>query len=162
MRVTARAASAAIVLVWMVALLRPTGAAEPLKERLKPGHCPCAAGKSCWHYLRSPLKPPEDPCHCGLCRAKGNCSTMPKPENVSADCWNSQDLACFWKRHAGSWGITCQACAEDTTCSACDAFAHLPVSDSVKKTLEAQSHLEGDTPKRHVLVGWTSHFYVAV
>src|SRR5205085_5079650 len=65
-------------------------------------------------------------------------------------------------RHAGSWGITCQACAEDTTCSACDAFAHLPVSDSVKKTLEAQSHLEGDTPKRHVLVGWTSHFYVAV
>src|SRR5438046_1034879 len=111
MRLSARTLSLAIVLVWTGALLRASSADEPpAKDRMTPGHCGCVEGKACWHYLRTPIRPPEDPCRCGFCLAKGDCSSMERPEGWSGACMGSQKLPCFWKRHAASWNITCQAC----------------------------------------------------
>jgi HEAT repeat protein len=137
----------------------PVSTEETLEERLRPGHCPCSQGKACWHYLRSPLRPPEDPCRCGFCRVGGDCSSKERPEGWSAACMGSQREECFWKRHAASWGLTCSVCAADQECSACDEIAGLPNAET-SAALAKQQALEGDSPKRRVLVGWSKHFYV--
>ena len=125
MRFSPRTASVLLLLAWAVVVLRASAADEP-KDRMAPGHCGCSEGKACWHYLRSPIRPPEDPCRCGLCASKGDCSSKERPEGWSAECMGSPKLSCFWKRHAASWGITCAACAADQECPACDEVAHLP------------------------------------
>ncbi len=151
----------AILLGWLAVALSASASGETTAERMKPGHCACSEGKACWHYLRSPLTPPEDPCRCGLCAAKGNCSSKDRPEGWSGACMGSQKPACFWKRHAASWGIKCLACAEDTDCPSCDDLpSH--VDAATKAALEKQAKIEGDSPKRRVLVGWSEHFYVAM
>ena len=156
MRPSARALSVVLLLAWAGVLLRASAAGEP-KDRMTPGHCGCVENKACWHFLRSPLRPPEDPCRCGLCASKGDCSSMPRPEGWSGECMGSQKPACFWKRHAASWGITCAACAADTECPACDAVD--PYDADVRAKLAKQSGIEGDFAKHRVLVGWSKHFY---
>ncbi len=158
MRPSFRALSMLLVLAWTLVLVRPLGAEEP-EDRMKPGHCGCSEGKACWHYLRTPLRPPEDPCRCGLCAAKGDCSTKDRPEGWSGDCMGSQKLPCFWKRHAASWGIRCSACLADDECHACDGVAALPDA-AAAETAKAQLAKEGSTAKRPITLGWTSHFYV--
>lgn len=156
-----RVLSLTVLLGWLALGLSASVSGETTAERMKPGHCPCSEGKACWHYLRTPLTPPEDPCRCGLCAAKGNCSAKDRPEGWSATCMGSQKPECFWKRHAASWGIKCLACVEDKDCPACDEVAHLP-DPSLKETLAKQAKIEGDSPKKRVLVGLTDHFYVAM
>src|SRR5688572_23866197 len=78
--------------------MRPAASEETLEERMKLGHCPCSQGKACWHYLRTPLRVPEDPCRCGLCRSGGSCESKERPEGWSAACMGSQREECFWKR----------------------------------------------------------------
>lgn len=160
MRPSCRGLSFAIALGWATVLVRPGVADEP-KDRMRPGHCGCSEGKACWHYLRSPLKPPEDPCRCGLCFAKGDCSTKDRPDGWSGECMGSQRPACFWKRHAASWEITCAACAADRECAACDEVAHLPLPADVRDALEKQLRVEGNSARKKTLVAWTPRFYVA-
>ena len=93
---------------------------EGYLERLKPGHCPCAEGQACWHYLRSPLKPPTDKCRCGCCLAGGSCETKDRPKGTSGLCWGSAKEECFWKRHAYSWHLQCSECWTNEECAACD------------------------------------------
>jgi len=153
--------AAFVCLAWLTGGLRVARSEDPPPPRFKLGHCGCKEGKACWHFLRSPMRPPEDPCVCGLCLAKGDCSTNPKPDKWSADCAGSQKPECFWKRHASSWGISCARCALDEECTACD----LPgAPDGPKKaTLAKQFALEFGDPvaRRKACVGWSRHFYCA-
>jgi hypothetical protein len=50
-----------------------------------PPRCSCDKGKGCWHYLGSPIRPPEDPCRCALCTSHGTCAGRKAPEGWSAD-----------------------------------------------------------------------------
>ena len=167
---TIRVLSLLLLLVWAGARVQRSQAADDPEGRLKPGHCPCAGGKACWHFLRSPLRPPEDPCRCGICALKGDCSTKDRPEGWGAQCMGSQKPACFWKRHAASWGITCSECAADTECTSCDDLPGHADAEA-KAQLEKQLTIEGgqgltkksdiDAAKKRMLVGWSAHFYLA-
>jgi hypothetical protein len=160
----------AVLLSGVLAALAPTGgergggpaarAEDDPVDRMKPGHCGCGAGRACWHYLRTPLRPPEDPCRCGLCAAKGNCSTKERPDGWSGACMGSQDVECFWKRHAASWGIACSECFADRECPACDEVLRLP-NPEVLATLRRQVAQEGGAGKRKLVVAYSPRFYVA-
>jgi HEAT repeat protein len=129
------------------------------EERVEPGHCPCEGGQACWHYLRAPMRPPEDPCRCGVCIAGGDCSGRARPKGTSAACWGSAKEECFLKRHAWSWKIRCSECWKDTECDACDE--DLGVADpKVRKLLEDQVTLETGGRRERVVVAITPHFYV--
>ena len=167
---TIRVLSLLLLVVCFATRIGPSNAADDPEGRLKPGHCPCSGGKACWHYLRSPLRPPEDPCRCGVCAVKGDCSTKDRPEGWGAQCMGSQKPECFWKRHAASWGITCSACAADTECTSCDDLPGAPDA-ATKAQLEKQLTIEAgagaskkndaDAARKRMLVGWSPHFYVA-
>jgi hypothetical protein len=136
---------------------------DPLSEyelRRKEGHCLCNRGFASWQYLRSPLRPPADPPVCGLLRAGGDCSSRPRPKGTSADCWGSQKVECFWKRHAYSYGIHCSECWKDSDCTLCDKLIGKP-DPQIKATLEHQLALES-AGRRHVkmVVAYTKHFYL--
>ncbi len=149
-------------LVLLVGGVRVARSADPWPRQTKPGHCACREGKACWHYLRSPFRVPEDPCGCGLCQIKGDCSTNPKPDGWTAECMGSQKPDCFWKRHAASWGIKCARCALDTECDACDGLPGA-LDAATKATLAKQFAQEfGDEKVRpKACVGWSKHFYCA-
>jgi hypothetical protein len=143
------------------------GAEESPAERMKLGHCGCKEGEACWHYLRSPLRPPEDPCRCGLCAAAGNCSTKERPDGWGADCTGSQKPECFWKRHAASWGITCSRCADDKECTSCDGLPGVPDADVRAKLAKQLAIVSAVGPRKAdpnaaklFAVGWSAHFYV--
>lgn len=162
-----RAVAVLLLAVWTGGLA-PARAEESLAERMKPGHCGCSQGEACWHYLRSPLRPPEDPCRCGLCAAAGNCSTKDRPDGWSAECTGSQRPECFWKRHAASWGISCLRCAEDKVCTPCDGLPGAP-DEATRTALDRQAQQEfaiglrkpDAPPAKGFAVAWTSRFYVA-
>ena len=154
--------AAVTCLLLFVGGVRLARSEDPPLPRFKPGHCACREGKACWHYLRSPLRPPEDPCPCGLCQVKGDCSSNPKPEAWTTECTGSQKVECFWKRHAASWGIRCARCATDTACDACVGLPGAPDAPT-KATLDKQLSLEfGDEKVRaKACVAWSKHFYCA-
>src|SRR5262245_10695901 len=164
LRVLMRIASVVMLAVWIGGV----GRAETLEERMKPGHCGCVDGAACWHYLRSPLRIPEDPCRCGLCSVKGDCSSKEKPAGWSADCAGSQKPECFYKRHAASWHITCSRCAADKECASCDTLPGVPDAEARKK-LDKQLEIESSIglrkadpeAKKRMIVAWSPHFYVA-
>jgi hypothetical protein len=157
----------ALVSVWIGPGASPAGADAP-DPRLKAGPCRCAEGKACRHYLRSPMRPPEDPCRCGACVGGGNCSMHARPKGWSAECMESDTVECFWKRHASSWGIQCHRCAIDTECTACDGLPGAPTA-AVKAQLKKQRGLEfpvypgkdGIAQEKTLAVAWSRHFYVA-
>ena len=66
----------------------PLGADE-YDNRRKQGRCLCHTGRSSYQFLRAPMPAPEDPPHCGLLRAGGDCGNQPRPKGTSADCWGS-------------------------------------------------------------------------
>src|SRR5687767_14020114 len=105
--------------VWAERASRPA-AGDAWEERIKPGHCPCAGGQGCWHYLRSPMRPPLDQCRCGCCIAGGTCEARERPKGTSGDCWGSPKEECFWKRHAYSWKLQCSECWTNEECPSCD------------------------------------------
>lgn len=127
-------------------------------DRVKPGHCPCAEGQACWHYLRSPLRPPLDKCRCGCCLAGGTCEARERPKGTSAACWSSDKEECFWKRHAWSWKLQCSECLTNAECEACDKdlVRDPKVIDRLKKMLE----FEGSTKKSPLWIVVSPHFYV--
>jgi HEAT repeat protein len=132
---------------------------DAYEERVKPGHCPCAEGQACWHYLRSPMRPPADKCRCGCCLAGGTCEARDRPKGTSGVCWGSAREECFWKRHAYSWKIQCSECWKDESCDACDAL--IGGRDAkVREVLERQIALETRGNKGTLVVAVSPHFYV--
>ncbi len=133
--------------------------ADDYEERRKPGRCHCHKGQATWDYLRSPLTPPEDPPHCGLMIAGGNCKERPRPKGVSGACWRHQKESCFWKRHAYSWKIKCSICWENTDCPDCDALIggrDQATRDLLKKRIRS----EAKTLMKGTVVAVSPHFYV--
>lgn len=131
----------------------------PYLARLKPGHCPCDQGQACWHYLRSPMKPPTDRCRCGCCLAGGTCEGRERPKGTSGACWSSGKEECFWKRHAQSWRLQCSECWTNSECEACDADLggrDPKVVERLAKALE----VEGSTKKWPLSVVFSPHFYI--
>lgn len=140
-------------------LSRPAQGEEGYLERLKPGHCPCAEGQACWHYLRSPLKPPIDQCRCGCCIAGGTCEGRDRPKGTSGACWSSGKEECFWKRHAYSWKLQCSECWTNAECESCDedlGKRDPKVVEWLTKALE----FEGSSKKWPLTIVRSPHFYV--
>ena len=127
--------------------------------RRKPGKCLCHTGQGSWQYLRAPMRPPADPPVCGLLRAKGDCSSRPRPKGTSGMCWGSQKKECFWKRHAYSYGMHCSVCWEDETCTSCDKLIGKP-DPKIKAKLDKQLKIEGHSKRRKLVIAMSKHFYV--
>jgi hypothetical protein len=143
--------------VWAERAAR-TARGDAYEERVKPGHCPCAEGQACWHYLRSPLKPPADKCRCGCCLSGGTCESRDRPKGTSAACWASPKEECFWKRHAWSWKLQCSQCLTDTECDACDK--DLVRDPKVVERIQKQLVFEGSTKRNPLWIVVSPHFYV--
>jgi len=75
--------------------------------------CTCNQGKACYHQLRCPSSAPADPDPCPACL--GSAHENP-PKEWNDPCWQSPRMACFLRRHAASWGISCSLCLEDKCC----------------------------------------------
>jgi hypothetical protein len=145
--------------LWAQHAGRTSAADDPYLDRLKPGHCPCAEGQGCWHYLRSPLKPPIDKCRCGCCIAGGTCEGRDRPKGTSGACWSSGKEECFWKRHAYSYKLQCSECWTNAECEACDG--DLGGRDAkVTAMLQKQLELEGSSKKWPLTIVVSPHFYV--
>ena len=134
-------------------------AADDYDDRRRPGRCLCHTGRSTYQYLRSPLTPPEDPSHCGLVRAGGDCGNRERPKGTSADCWGSTRRECFWKRHARMWDIACTLCIADDKCGECDAsLTH--ITEARREELRRQVALERKVFGPNVVIARSPHFYV--
>ena len=129
-------------------------------------HCTCAKGKGCWHYLRSPLRPPEDPCRCPVCSPHGTCAARAAPEGWSEECMNAPRIPCFWLRHGASWSITCSICAASDDCRPC---AKIPGAPDVgarallarQLTIETNALGKLAAPGRDpIVIAFSPHFYV--
>jgi HEAT repeat protein len=166
MRTALRTLSVVLLAMWLGGVWTARAGETP-EQRMKPGHCGCQASDGCWHYLRAPMKLPEDPCRCGLCTVNGNCSGRPLPKDWSLECANCTTPECFWKRHAASWGIACSRCALGGEPTPCDGLPGAP-NAAVKKQLEHQFDLEMSVgvrkedvnAKKRGIVAWSKHFYL--
>ncbi|MFQ5844720.1 MAG: HEAT repeat domain-containing protein, partial [Planctomycetota bacterium] len=77
--------------------------------------CTCAQGNASYRYLLCPRAPPADPDPCPAASSGTHPPrALPKPWNDA--CWQSPRMACFLRRHAASWGITCSLCLEKRCC----------------------------------------------
>lgn len=75
--------------------------------------CRCNEGQACYHQLRAPVAGPADPDPCRVCL--GTAHENP-PAAWNDACWQSTRMACFLRRHAASWGITCSMCLLKPCC----------------------------------------------
>ena len=158
-------ACARIALVVLgVGLSARTSPAEDAKA--EPPHCECAKGKGCWHYLRSPLRPPEDPCRCTLCSTHGTCGARAAPPGWGEECMNAPRLPCFFLRHAASWSITCSLCAGSDDCGVCSKAPGAPDAGA-RAVLAHQATIETNAlgklaaPGHDPLaIAYSPHFYV--
>ncbi len=169
MRILLGCARAALVALAIGTSAPASRAADPPPTPVAPAapaRCTCAKGKACWHYLGSPLRPPEDPCRCALCSTRGTCAGRAAPEGWTEECANSPRVSCFWLRHASSWSITCSLCAATDDCRACakipggpDVAARASIARQTAVETKALGKLLG--PGRDPLaIAWSPHFYV--
>lgn len=77
--------------------------------------CTCAQGSGSYLFLRCPKSAPADPDPCPLVR-DGQHPPRALPAEWNDGCWQSTRMACFLRRHAASWGITCPICEEEKCC----------------------------------------------
>jgi HEAT repeat protein len=94
-----------VAVLLLVGLVGPGDAGPP--------ECTCRSGKACWHWLRSPELPPDDPCSCARCEeVRRHDGSEAWPEDWSRagfpDRTTRRDA--FLRRHAASWGLVCSVC----------------------------------------------------
>jgi len=77
--------------------------------------CTCADGNGSYLYLRCPKAPPADPDPCPATHHGIHPKKNP-PKSWNDACWLSPRMACFLRRHAASWKITCSLCAKKRCC----------------------------------------------
>jgi len=77
--------------------------------------CTCDQGNGSYLYLRSPKAPPADPdpCHAVI---GGIHPGKPLPRAWNDMCWLQPRMACFLRRHAASWQISCTLCTKKKCC----------------------------------------------
>ena len=92
----------------ILAALAATSAAKDRK-------CTCAEGHASYLYLRSPRSAPADPDPCPA-TYEGIHPRKNPPKAWNDACWQSPRMACFLRRHAASWRITCSLCTKKRCC----------------------------------------------
>jgi len=78
-------------------------------------NCTCLEGNGSYLFLRCPKSPPADPDPCPATNAGIHPNVNP-PKEWNDACWLSPRMACFLRRHAMSWRISCTMCAEKKCC----------------------------------------------
>ena len=136
-----------------------------------PADCTCTWTGACWDFLNAPFSAPEEDCPCPACVDGNRHSGGRVPDGWNPECWASGKKACFLKRHAVSWRITCSACVADTDCCKAARPADCPhcAGDGSKKpwgekelkSLAAQSALEDEVFKGRTVVAFSPNFYLA-
>jgi len=121
-----RAFAAASLVVTLFAAAPPRADAGGDDDEDKPAarepKCTCATHDACWHYLHAPVDPPDGPCWCPKCTPEHHHDGATVPAGWNPQCFQSKSMACFLKRHAASWKITCSDCLSDAKC--CDFKNH--------------------------------------
>ena len=77
--------------------------------------CTCSEGNASYLYLRCPKAPPADPDPCPATHDGIHPNKNP-PKAWNNACWLSPRMACFLRRHAASWQITCSLCTKKKCC----------------------------------------------
>ena len=77
--------------------------------------CKCVEGNGSYLYLRCPKAPPADPDPCPATH-DGIHPRKNLPKSWNDACFQSPRMACFLRRHAASWRITCSLCAKKKCC----------------------------------------------
>ncbi len=136
----------------------------------EPAVCTCPDGKACYHYLRAPVPPPEDPCRCPACEAlPGTCSSR-LPPDWDPTCFANGKMECFLRRHAASFDLVCSEMLEGSCacrnphperCPRCGPEG-APISAErlalVRKQVEVERRLLG--PRRKFVLVTSPHFYL--
>lgn len=159
-------------LLFLLALplvLLPGLFAEPEATAQELVKCTCRQGNACYHFLNSPVDPPNDPCSCPRCvLAPGRCEKI-APEGWSLLCAGNKRMECFLRRHAFSWKLSCSArlsgecdCSTDNpaACPNCGRDGNWDQDglDVIRRQVEVESKLLGD-PRRFIVVK-SPHFYL--
>ena len=79
------------------------------------GKCTCLEGNASYLFLRCPKAPPADPDPCPATHDGMHPNKNP-PKAWNNACWLSPRMACFLRRHAASWRITCSLCLKKKCC----------------------------------------------
>jgi hypothetical protein len=124
--------------------------------------CTCEKGNASWHYLRTPEPPPLDPDPCPTV-VDGEHPERPLPKGWHEACANSRRMACFLRRHAASWGITCSLCTAKKCCKfknwhncpECQGTAASKYDPMLKEVLAIRGR-----QKSKVEVGMSKHYIV--
>jgi hypothetical protein len=78
-----------------------------------PAICRCHEVRACWHWLKSPNRPPDDPCSCERCEGVARHTGQdPWPDSWRDNRFQDRGarLDAFLRRHAASWGLACSVC----------------------------------------------------
>jgi HEAT repeat protein len=89
---------------------------EDAKPASREPKCTCATKNACWHYLHAPFDPPDGACWCEKCDGDHRHDGQTVPPGWNPQCFQSKATACFLRRHAASWKITCSECLSDDKC----------------------------------------------
>jgi len=133
------AAGLLLALVSLASLPPDVEAAEP--------ECRCVSENGCYHFLGAPVKPPDEPCSCPMCRAaRGSC-----PKRWPESWPRGNTMASFLGRHAASWRITCSECLED-------AAGDPEGAAFLARQMKIERRMFG--AKRKIVVARSPHFYL--
>ena len=91
----------------------------------------CVHTQACYHFLNAPVSAP-DPCYCPKCTPEHQHGGDTVPEGWSRACWARKSMACFLKRHAASWRLSCSECLADKDCCKSAFPARCPMCDDDK------------------------------
>ena len=139
--------------------------------------CVCKHREACYHFLNAPVPAPDEDCSCQKC-AGGDIHSPGEqvPDGWNEACFASNRLACFLKRHAASWNISCSACLDNDsccptphpdTCPNCgdvkhdDPFDKDALRQDARATMAEQ--LEGEKrffDPKSVVIAYSRRFYV--
>ena len=83
--------------------------------RAQESKCTCIDGQGSYLYLRCPKSAPADPDPCPATR-NGSHPNKPLPKPWNNLCSAQGRMACFLRRHAASWSISCSLCTKKKCC----------------------------------------------
>ncbi|MCG3133782.1 MAG: hypothetical protein HMLKMBBP_01039 [Planctomycetes bacterium] len=148
----------------------PTGPSAP--------ECDCKEGfGACQHFLRNPAGVTADPCWCDKCRSGKTHDGQTPREGWNTSCFINTNLACYLKRHATAYRISCSECAQNATCCQQPNKANCPdcgatgtenplatdhQGKDAKTTLATRLEREGAFFKKadKLIIAYNPHFYV--
>jgi HEAT repeat protein len=166
------------ILLLVVAASAPGRAPIPIGPGVAAGEKECACKKgfgACQHWLGIPGTPTADPCYCDRCREFSPHTGKDVPEGMNPFCFAAGRTACYLKRHALAWHLSCSECQKNDKCCPgaraafcpdCDDGKASPfekddmgrvAKDVLKTRLEAEKQLSEEDD---LLVLYNRHFYL--